>query len=769
MALEKLTEPRFFVLLALLIMVSAFTITKPLLAAAPGLFIAILAYAVWGADVRAYRRINAGLLSFDYYACYDDSTCWMYYKRKGRTYVVKFLTCQAPRYDTLHGEDFLRTSKESVLSNTYYLWHDGGIYVGLVEIYDDEIFKRLYKDVGDLSRARITVSEPPQPIGLPKPPLSRIPPWRKAVPYALGALSLILLPQPVASVLGGLLLGVALVYRAHYNRDAVVQVRMRRAGRLLYRANGRWIVYGYAVEFPHAFASVGEIEHVSKSLHDAVLTHILRKIPITVVTRADTVHVDHIISNAYRDVAQKASYAERRGALGAYVERQRQYVALEERRRVDTPVGAITVFWGAYRSREEAERVVDELKSAAEIAEIELRDDLYGISALLDVEEWKGLGINFASTIIPTPYARAPARAGIVIGYDERNAPVVITPSLGARWERGEVAPHMVVCGITGAGKSTMMRYLLLKLYLYARRHGVKLRYILVDPHGEYVPLLEILRRLYGDRYLVLNERADPLTLFLNNTVLDRYSAVAEVLDVMAQFDPAISSRVRSLRDLAVRRLDEVGYVTLRDVAEFSFDVRASLDVWARAVEPVGRLPRDSHVVFTIPPSFRSALRNMMYSIAVHWAYHYDRNVADYIDKYVVLEEAFSFAKAIRDILPKLYVELRKFGYAVITVTQLPEILEPGVTSQAISLILAADSPEYVGSVMAYFKLPPDVKKWITTTSYAESRGLLLLPARGVLPWRCHVPRLLHTECITNPNCVAQELRRIDVEDLLER
>ncbi len=324
---------------------------------------------------------------------------------------------------------------------------------------------------------------------------------------------------------------------------------------------------------------------------------------------------------------------------------------------------------------------------------------------------------------------------------------------------RGSVNPHIVVVGSTGSGKSHAAALLSANL----ARTGATI--LAVDPHGEYADLY---RRLGVDVEVLDASKygLNPLELLPGETPRTRARQVVELIKAQYPIGPLQSSILENAIIAAYmdKGFDpderyggggEASWPTLNDAARY-IAVEASagrrsaetLNYYiSDFLEKVGGEPIDIGRVMNLNTvvdlhRIHSRGAKALYVDTLLRLLHHrymELGVTEKLRKVVVVDEAHTFYPRSRQntetTLTRMVRELRKYGVAVVTVTQSPLDLEREVIDNSATLIaLTLTEPrviDYTARLIAAFKAE-DRLEAVKLMIHGLPRGKAVLRAHGL-------------------------------------
>lgn len=317
------------------------------------------------------------------------------------------------------------------------------------------------------------------------------------------------------------------------------------------------------------------------------------------------------------------------------------------------------------------------------------------------------LALSGDLAVFASPFSILPPREesrGFLLGVDDLGREVFINP---------ESLPNMhgIIIGTTGSGKSTLARHLILE----AAGRGVPSW--VIDPHGE-----RSYRRLFA-RTVDLGE--DKLNIF--HAPGWRVSELAGELANYLEHIYGLRGARFGYRELLRRCFEELSldplarYEHLPEVKRLKEDLVQLHGEDGVTIESLA----NGSTYFTFPELFSREFKELASVFLLLLLQGYRRTLGERhrLELVVVLEEAHFITRYLLD----LYKEVRKFGYAVIAVTQLPRELDPLLYQLAGFVIALGGTESYVNDISLLFSLTPDERDHILY----KARGAALLIRQG--------------------------------------
>ncbi|UNQ72733.1 ATP-binding protein [Infirmifilum sp. NZ] len=293
---------------------------------------------------------------------------------------------------------------------------------------------------------------------------------------------------------------------------------------------------------------------------------------------------------------------------------------------------------------------------------------------------------------------------GFHLGIDERGRDIFLNP---------EKLPNMhgVILGTSGSGKSTLARHLILE----ARESGVKTW--VIDPHGE-----EAYARLFTRRLIITSDRIDLLTA----TGWDLLEYAGE-LGRYVELIYGLRGARNVIREIIAECLREQSLEPFKKLANGDPDLERLFDDISRLHGNDYRITElaEQDVYFTLPLMASRelvAFATQVLLLLLH-GYMRARGARQRLEMVVVLEEAHVHSPY----LLSLFKEVRKWGYGVIAISQLPREFDPRVFQLAGFVIILAGPESYVRDVESLFSLTADERDHVLFST----RGAALFYRQG--------------------------------------
>ncbi|MEZ0345486.1 MAG: DUF87 domain-containing protein [Infirmifilum sp.] len=308
-----------------------------------------------------------------------------------------------------------------------------------------------------------------------------------------------------------------------------------------------------------------------------------------------------------------------------------------------------------------------------------------------------------AGDLIPilSPLAVIPPREetqGLFLGVDDKGRNIYINP-----FSLPNV--HGVLLGTSGSGKSTLARHLIIE----ARNLGVKTW--VIDPHGE-----DAYRRLFRKTFIVTQDKID--FLYTPGWETKEYaSELSRYIEIVYGFRGARNV----IRELLLECISENSLLPLERMAREDPDLKRLYDdlnrIYSRdlAIEAIA----EESVYFTFPLMVSRELVEISIQILLLLlqGWKRSRGVRNDLEQIVVLEEAHLFTPY----LLSLYKEIRKWGYSLIAVSQLPREFDPRIFQLAGFVIILSGSESYVRDISLLFSLNADERDHVLFASHGTA------------------------------------------------
>jgi|GEM_PF-821898 len=324
--------------------------------------------------------------------------------------------------------------------------------------------------------------------------------------------------------------------------------------------------------------------------------------------------------------------------------------------------------------------------------------------------------------LIPlSPLAIVPpeeAVGGIVLGEDEYGRKVYIDFTKLPNF-------HGIILGSTGSGKSTLARSLILDL----QEQGINS--LIIDPLGEYGKLMKLMNGIVLDMSV---NTIDPLELHGMKPEI-RAESIAWACSLIFELTPVQRDL---LRETILTYYKAGEPFTLNDVLDTlrALEKPIAQDLIAR-IGPAFSL-------FSSPSLSISDVLSELKPMALVYRSPDGTMLSEDVSKFVtwvVLDQIYSYMmregivhrpriavfideghRLLRlpgeeSIIVRLYRETRKFGFSIITITQVPTDI-PTILYELAGFIIVLTGPErYVRSLTSVLRMPEDVAEWLSFNS----------------------------------------------------
>ncbi len=293
---------------------------------------------------------------------------------------------------------------------------------------------------------------------------------------------------------------------------------------------------------------------------------------------------------------------------------------------------------------------------------------------------------------------------GIYLGVDDRGRDVYLNP---------ERLPNMhgLILGTTGSGKSTLARHVVLE----ARRLGA--RVWVLDPHGE-----EAYKRMFETRVELGRDGIN----FLDAPGWDTGEYASELGRYVELIYGLRGSR-NVFREIFSRCLKKGGLGPFEVAAEGEPDLKRVYDDLSRLYGAGLSIDwlAERDVYFTTPQMASREFVALGFQLLLLLLHGYMRSLGarHKWEMSVVLEEAH----VVSQYLLSLYKEVRKWGYGVVAVTQLPREFDVRIYQLAGFVIVLSGSESYARDIASLFSLTSDEMDHILYSS----RGAALFFRQG--------------------------------------
>ena len=307
---------------------------------------------------------------------------------------------------------------------------------------------------------------------------------------------------------------------------------------------------------------------------------------------------------------------------------------------------------------------------------------------------------------------------GIVLGEDEYGREVYIDFTKLPNF-------HGIILGSTGSGKSTLARSLILDL----QEQGINS--LIIDPLGEYCKLMELIGGIVLD---MSTNIIDPLELH-GLKPESRAESIAWACSLIFGLMPVQRD---ILKETIIKMYERREYFTLKEVLE-----ELEKDYGTEVRDLVARI-KTAFSLFSSPNTSISEILSELKPITLVYKSPDGTILSEEVSKFVtwmVLDQIYSYMmkegivhrpkiavfideghRLLRlpgeqSIIVRLYRETRKFGFSIITITQVPTDI-PTILYELAGFIVVLTGPErYVRSLMSVLRIPEDVAEWLAFNS----------------------------------------------------
>ncbi|MGC9107158.1 MAG: helicase HerA domain-containing protein [Infirmifilum sp.] len=314
-----------------------------------------------------------------------------------------------------------------------------------------------------------------------------------------------------------------------------------------------------------------------------------------------------------------------------------------------------------------------------------------------------------AGDVIPvlSPLAVVPPREegqGILLGVDDKGRNIYLNP-----YSLPNV--HGVILGTSGSGKSTLSRHIILE----ARDKGVKAW--VIDPHGE-----EAYKRLFDNSIKMTVDKINILSIpgWSHEEYASELSRYIELIY-------AYYGSRNVIRKLILRCLKEGSLSPMEKFVDEDPDISRLYDDLIRIhgdAPTIAELSdRDIYFYFPTMVSQEIGRLSIQVLLLLLQGYRRSQGVKKRLEQIIILEEAHLFSKY----LLSLYKEIRKWGYSLIAISQLPREFDIRLYQLAGFVLVLSGSESYIRDIAALFSITNDEKDHVLFAS----RGTALFFRQG--------------------------------------
>ncbi|QOJ79653.1 ATP-binding protein [Infirmifilum lucidum] len=280
--------------------------------------------------------------------------------------------------------------------------------------------------------------------------------------------------------------------------------------------------------------------------------------------------------------------------------------------------------------------------------------------------------------------------SGLFLGEDDRGRRIFLNP---------ERLPNMhgVIVGSTGVGKSTLARHLILE----ARQLGI--RSWVIDPHGE-----EAYARLFHKTVVFTKDKVDVLHA-PGWDALEYASELGRYVERIYGFRGARNM----IRNVIASCIRHGGLEPLRELSDLDPDIKrlyddlTSIHGEGEKIEELAR--RNAYFTLPLMTSRELAALAIQVLLLLLQGFMRSQGARHRLELLIILEEAH----VLSPYLLSLFKEVRKWGYSIVAVSQLPREFDPRIFQLA-GFVLALSGPEsYVRDIEAIFFVTGDERDHI--------------------------------------------------------
>ncbi|NPA04498.1 MAG: DUF87 domain-containing protein [Crenarchaeota archaeon] len=323
----------------------------------------------------------------------------------------------------------------------------------------------------------------------------------------------------------------------------------------------------------------------------------------------------------------------------------------------------------------------------------------------------------------------------------------------------GSINPHVTIIGSTGSGKSHAAALLSSKM---AKEYRATI--LAIDPHGEYKELY----KKYGLRVEVIDAAQhglNPLMLLEGETPRRRARQIVELMKAQYPIGPLQATILENAiitayidkgldpdtpyqgqetawptLNEAVRYIAEEAAAGRKSAETLNYYVTDFLEKLGAKTIPMEKIV-ESNVVIDLHRIGARGAKTLYVDTLLRILYHYytSKGITTGIRKIIVVDEAHTFYPRARQqtetTLTRLVRELRKYGVAVIVVTQSPLDLEREVIDNTATILtLTLTEPrvlEYTAKLLAAYRVEDRVEA-VKLILHELPRGYGILKTHGL-------------------------------------
>lgn len=279
---------------------------------------------------------------------------------------------------------------------------------------------------------------------------------------------------------------------------------------------------------------------------------------------------------------------------------------------------------------------------------------------------------------------------GILLGVDDKNRTIYLNPYILPN-------VHGIILGTSGSGKSTLARHLILEF----RELGVKAW--VLDPHAE-----EAYERLFSRKFTITEDKINILKI--PGWDKEEYSSeLSRYIELIYGFKGARNV----IRELLLMCIEESTLDPLKKIAAEDPDISRLYDDLKKIHGPDTQIDNlaDEDVYFTFPLMFSREFMQLSLQILLLLlqGYRRSRGTVNRLEQIVILEEAHLFSHY----LLRLYKEVRKWGYTLISVSQLPREFDSRIYQLSGFVIILSGSESYLRDISLIFSLNSDEQEHV--------------------------------------------------------